>query len=133
MDSYKLIVFVLLLLSVATFMNTKSVERQLVNIKTCSGYENCNKVLGVALEEKSNQIAVVDIMENTPAEHAGILEDDIIVAINGEKVRSIDDVKRSINSVEGGESINIEISRKNQKTNLVVTLNPKSVAKSRKI
>lgn len=126
-DSFKLVMLVLIVLSIATFFNTKSMQKQLEDIKVVSEYEDCNKLLGMALEENGSNIEIVDVVSNTPAERAGILNEDVLISIDGKKISSCEAVREYIKSVRTGEKVTMEIQRKDSKDHLLMIINPQSL------
>jgi len=48
--------------------------------------------LGVRLERKNAGVTIIEVMENTNAERAGILKGDLILSIDGEKISRVEEV-----------------------------------------
>ena len=48
--------------------------------------------LGVRLEGKNAGVTIIEVMENTNAERAGILKGDLILSIDGEKISRVEEV-----------------------------------------
>ena len=72
---------------------------------------------------KERRGAVVEeVIEGSPAEEAGILEDDVIISISDRKVRDADDVVRLIEKNEPGDEVNVKIVRKDEHKDIKVTL-----------
>ena len=67
-------------------------------------------------------VTVLDIIEDSGAEAAGLLKDDIITAVNGEDVASIHDVLDVLKPYSGGETIVVEYLRDNQPAQVNATL-----------
>ncbi|MBI5092351.1 MAG: Do family serine endopeptidase [Candidatus Hydrogenedentes bacterium] len=57
---------------------------------------------------------VVSVVENTPAQKAGILYDDIIRKVNGEPIKGPDELVRRISEVQPGATAKLEVWRKGQ-------------------
>lgn len=65
---------------------------------------------------------VTSIIEDSPAAKAGIQENDIITAVNGNSVSSGEDLSTMINGFEIGETITITVNRGNKDVDIQVTL-----------
>jgi len=63
-------------------------------------------------EERGVEVTMVD--QDAPAGKAGLKEHDVILSINGEKVESVEQLRRMIREVPPGRVINIGISRNGQ-------------------
>jgi len=58
-------------------------------------------------------IAVINVMPGSPAENAGITQGDIIVSIDGISVDTVDGFLKIVRSRNAGDSIMLEVKRKN--------------------
>lgn len=65
---------------------------------------------------------VVSVLENSPAAKAGIQENDIITAINGQAINSSTALRVEINKYKIGDEITVTIQRGNNSIDLKVTL-----------
>jgi serine protease Do len=65
---------------------------------------------------------VVSVIEGSPAEIAGIRENDVIVAINGESISSSTMLRVKINTFKIGDVITVTVQRGNEQIDLQVTL-----------
>src|SRR5690606_25571964 len=72
--------------------------------------------------ESKQGVTVLDIIDNSGAQEAGLLKDDILTAIEGQDVASIQDVLDVLKPYEGGESVTIEYLRNNQPAQVMATL-----------
>lgn len=63
------------------------------------------KGLGIEVEKRQDHVVIVSALPNSPAQAAGLLGGDILVAINNVAVidKSLEDVSKLINSRESGE------------------------------
>jgi hypothetical protein len=69
--------------------------------------------LGVVFDAgNQNAAVVVAISQGSPAEQAGLQRGDIIVALNGQEIRSYNDAIGVINSMRPGDRLGIEYSRR---------------------
>ena len=66
-----------------------------------------------------------EVVEESPAEKAGLREDDIIIAINGDKIRDDDDLLDFIEASQPDSNITITVMRGEEKKDLVVKLDSK--------
>jgi len=67
--------------------------------------------LQVQETEDSKGVKVLDVDEDEPAGKAGIEEDDIITAINGKAVTSLENIKEVMKDVKDGDTIKLDILR----------------------
>ena len=77
-------------------------------------FANDNKPkLGLQLQETedSNGLKVLDVDDESPAQRAGIKEDDIILQANGKNLTSVDELKALLNNTTGGSNINLQYKR----------------------
>lgn len=65
---------------------------------------------------------ITEVQPGTAADHAGLQVGDVITRIDGERVRSQDDVLRIIRSHDAGDEITIEIERRGRKTEIAAEL-----------
>jgi hypothetical protein len=74
---------------------------------------NAGAFLGVVFDAGNPDAAVVvAVSPGSPAEQAGLQRGDIIVALNGQEVRSYRDAISMINSMQPGDRLGIEFSRR---------------------
>lgn len=72
---------------------------------------------------KSDYGAIVDeIIENSPAEKAGVKEDDIIVAFNDNKVRDDDDLTDLVHDSKPGDTVTLTLIRDGKEQKIQVEL-----------
>lgn len=64
--------------------------------------------------EDSKGVKVLDVDDATPADKAGLKEDDIITSVNGKTVTSVDELKTAIKDVKDGDSVKITYLRNGQ-------------------
>lgn len=78
--------------------------------------------------EKKKHLAVHDgayvteVIEDSPAEKAGIQEGDVIVKFNGKDIDDSDDLIRAVRKTKPKTDVEIEFYRKSDKKSLIVTL-----------
>jgi len=90
--------------------------------------------LGVSTQDMTHRLArsmkvttetgalVNNVVEDSPAEKAGIKEEDIIVEFNAKKIDDADDLIRAVRETKPGTSANIVVMRENEKKTLSATL-----------
>ena len=71
--------------------------------------------IGVSIYDNAGKITIFNIIEDTPAQEAGLMPDDIIIKVNGQDCsgKKIDDVATLIRG-EQGSTVELEIRRKNE-------------------
>lgn len=81
----------------------------------------------------SNGMLVNQVIENSPAEKAGILAGDVILEVNGKKMLASSDMSLTIGNAIPGETMNMKILRDNKTLDIKVTIgtrdNSKKIAK----
>ena len=65
---------------------------------------------------------VVSVFEGCAAEKAGIMENDIIISIDGKDINSSSSLRATINSYKIGDVITVTVMRGNETINLQVEL-----------
>jgi C-terminal processing protease CtpA/Prc len=67
---------------------------------------------GAEFDRQVRDMAViVSVDQGSPAARAGLQRNDVIIAINGDRVRSADDALQMIESMKGGDRLDIEFTR----------------------
>ncbi|MGI0490612.1 HhoA/HhoB/HtrA family serine endopeptidase [Alkalinema pantanalense CENA528] len=74
----------------------------------------------VFLVPEVNGVIVVKVMPGTPAAKAGIRRGDVITAIDGQPVRSAENLQEMVENSRLGQSLKVEIQRGNQTQQLTV-------------
>jgi hypothetical protein len=75
----------------------------------------------LGLDDKEG-IFIDTVIDGLPAAKAGLRPNDLIVAINGEKDPSQEDLRKTLREKKPGETINLKIHRKGESKDLTVTL-----------
>jgi len=90
--------------------------------------------LGVSVEDMSDRLArrmnvktekgalVNSVSDESPAEKAGIKEDDIIVSFNGKTIDDASDLTRAVGKAEPGKSVECVVMRRNDRKSMQVTV-----------
>ncbi len=69
--------------------------------------------LGIRMQDTEDDkgVKVLDVNNETPAGKAGLKEDDLITAINGKAVNSVEDVRMALKDLKDGDILKITYSR----------------------
>lgn len=78
--------------------------------------------LGVRLAESDDGALVTAVVAGSPAEAAGILEEDVITAVNDEAAATAADVAAAIGALHAGDSVTLTVSRAGDSLDVTVTL-----------
>lgn len=84
------------------------------------------------LDAKSRRgVVITDVIEDSPADEAGLKQDDIIVRFDRKRIRSEDDLIKKVRNCEPGKKVKLEIERlgKNQTLALRVGEMPRRYAR----
>jgi serine protease Do len=63
--------------------------------------------------EDDKGVKVLDVNDDSPADKAGLKNDDIITAVNGKSITSVTDIKNLLTDVKKGDTIKLSILRNN--------------------
>ena len=72
--------------------------------------------------EVKNGVLIEDVIDEAPAEKAGLKAGDIITKINDRKITDYDDLIRTLNYYNAGEKVTVNFSRKGSAKSVEVTL-----------
>jgi len=70
---------------------------------------------------------VNEVVEDSPADEAGIKEDDVIIAINGSKVTDSDELTDEVHEMEPGDEIVVTIMRDDNEKEITLALSSRSL------
>ena len=90
---------------------------------TIPGFENKPK-LGISIEdlETADGVKITNVAENSPAAKSGLLENDIIVQVNDQKIKEVDALKPIIKDAKEGTSFTFQVKRNKELKTIVVKL-----------
>ena len=90
---------------------------------TIPGFENKPK-LGISIEdlETADGVKITNVAENSPAAKSGLLENDIIVQVNDQKIKEVDALKPLIKDAKEGTSFTFQVKRNKELKTIVVKL-----------
>ena len=103
-----------------------TLQLKIALVKTNSKTGDFLRMLGIAPAAK---IDVASVMENSPAQKAGILPNDEIVSINGQNVYSVADFSDKLNTLKKGEKAKVGIIR--NKSEIFADLVPEKIRRTK--
>lgn len=78
--------------------------------------------MGAQIETTDSGARVLDMLKDSPADHAKLQKGDIITKINGARTRSMDGMLSLLNHFEPGDEVQLTITRGEQEKTLKMTL-----------
>jgi membrane-associated protease RseP (regulator of RpoE activity) len=90
--------------------------------------------LGVSIQDMTPSLAssmgietdegalVNEVIEDSPAASAGVLDEDVIVEFNGRNIYDADDLMRAVRKTKSGKEVDVVVMRKGDKKSLRVTV-----------
>lgn len=86
--------------------------------------------LGIAAEDRAdgNGVTVLEVKPGSPAEKAGLRENDVVVQLNGEKTGSVEELQSLLRELKPNEKTKLEYERSGKKMSTEVLL-PKPLRK----
>jgi S1-C subfamily serine protease len=80
--------------------------------------------VGLVLVEEPNGggVRITQVISGSPADNAGLKKDDVITAVDGSSVKSVDDVQNALKNKNPGDKVTFSVSRGGQEEEVVVTL-----------
>jgi serine protease Do len=90
---------------------------------TIPGFENKPR-LGISIEdlETGEGVNITGVSENSPAAKSGLLENDIIVQVNDQKIKDVDALKPLIKEAKEGTNFTFQVKRNKELKTIVVKL-----------
>ena len=136
-----LAVFVAVLLSLTAFAFAEQKTKTIViEDKKISKIEEKGAFLGIYMEDldkkmikeidypKSTGVLITGIVDDSPAEEAGLKEDDVIYTIAGRKVSDSKELSKLIGSKEPGDEVKVVVYRDGKKKTFDLALGEKKTA-----
>lgn len=77
--------------------------------------------VGVTLGTADQGVRVASVVAGSPAEKAGLKQGDVIVRVDGNRVRQPSDVVRALSDVKAGEQVTLTVLRNGQELDVAVT------------
>ena len=82
--------------------------------------------LGIMMEEhEDDKVLITEVIEDSPAKGVGLLEDDILISIDGEEMNSTTEVVKKVTSYEPGTKVKVAVERDGKKKTFNVELGEK--------
>jgi len=90
---------------------------------TIPGFENKPK-LGISIEdlETGDGVKITNVAENSAAAKSGLLENDIIVQVNDQKIKEVDALKPLLKDAKEGTSFTFQVKRNKELKTILVKL-----------
>ncbi len=90
---------------------------------TIPSFENKPR-LGISIEdtETADGVKITNVAENSPAAKSGLLENDIIVQVNDQKIKEVDALKPIIKDAKEGTSFTFQVKRNKELKTILVKL-----------
>ncbi len=85
-------------------------------------YQVSQKKIDVLGLTNNYGVVIDDVVKDGPADEAGIIKDDIILTIAGEKVRTVDQIRKMLMQHKAGSKIKVEYYRNGQTKNVHLVL-----------
>lgn len=70
--------------------------------------------------EEGKGVKVLSTGENTPADKAGLKKEDIVTAVNGKKIQSVDELREQLKEVKEGDTVTLDFLRGNESKSVQV-------------
>ncbi len=122
------ILFVPMLLGSTSCSARERPQGRVLAVSARSGWlgvraEDMSRSLAQSMNVKTETGAYVrEVMEGTPAENAGVKDDDIVVEFNGQTINDADDLVDAVRKTSPGTSVSIVVMRNDEKKTLQVTV-----------
>lgn len=116
---FLLIVTVLVSLVVGTAFTKSKSNKGWLGITTQSVDNDLSEAFDLGIDYG----ALINVVyEDSPAEKAKLLEEDVIISLNGEKIIDVDDLLDLLEETKAGEEVEIVVIRDGEKKNITVTV-----------
>jgi serine protease Do len=103
-------------------VRTFPVNEELLTAKELRNLNNLEELLNhLGLKEPKGAV-VVEVVEDTPADKAGIKLLDVITSFNGEEIRNPTDLSFKAAKAKPGQQATVDLMRKGKKMTLTVTV-----------
>lgn len=88
--------------------------------------QTVDKELAKTFDLDANYGAIVnEVVDDSPADRAGLRKDDIIIAVNGTKIDDADELTEQIQSATPGDKVVLTVNRDGREMDLKTTLEPR--------
>jgi len=107
-----------------SLLSGSKIEKAFMGVSMTDATEEV--VLSQGLPAETVGALIAGVVEDGPAEKAGILSQDVIVAIDNSRIKSASDLQNAIQSRKAGDKIAVSLLRQGQEINLSLQLQAKS-------
>lgn len=83
----------------------------LLFLPTAEGRDNVALLGVVALERKDGQVVAAHVLKKSPAVKAGVKKGDLLLALNGRRLRKAPDVDAILDGLEAGTDVTVTVRR----------------------
>ena len=129
MDNFRFVILSLLIICLLGFADTNYVNKKVAEHKLIKHYSNKTKIIGFGIEESGNYIKVKEVIENTPAERAGILTKDVIVSLNYRDISSAEKFLETLSYASDNQKLILGVLRAGENHILYISLCPECLPK----
>lgn len=85
--------------------------------------QDMTRRLAKSMDVKTAEGALVnEVMDNSPAEDAGLKEEDIIVEVDGKKIGDSDELREVVRKIVPGTKVDVVVMRKDERKTLAATI-----------
>ncbi|TVQ58823.1 MAG: PDZ domain-containing protein [Phycisphaerales bacterium] len=106
---------------VAQLIDEGRVTRGFIGVRISDLTPDAASLLGLS-DRTLRGALVVDVEPGSPAESAGVLQNDVIVAVGGEKVRDVGELRLALARIRPGEQALLEVVREGERVGLEVVV-----------
>jgi len=79
-------------------------------------------ILGIQAEPVEGGVRIIGLMKDFPAEKSGLKKDDLVTAVNGKKVKDVDELRSLLAETGEGSKVKVEYKRGDKVSEVSVTL-----------
>jgi serine protease Do len=87
-----------------------------------SGRRKPQAILGIAFDPEAEDLKIVEVTKEGPAEAAGLLVDDVLLTIDGTKLKARPDLMAYLGKKKPGETVKVEVQRGDEKKTVSIKL-----------
>ncbi|SHH33418.1 S41 family peptidase [Tepidibacter thalassicus] len=79
--------------------------------------------IGALLGVRDGKVKIIELLDNSPAKKAGLMPEDIIIAVDNKEIGKIKDIKSLINMIKGdkGTKVTLTVERDRNKFDVTIT------------
>ena len=129
MDNFKTILVLLVLICTVGILDTTCLGQKVTEYKILKLYKNKTRIIGFGLEQNGNYLKVKDVIDNTPAQRAGVMDRDIIVSLNYIKVSNLRRFMEVFTNLDSNDKLILGVLRPGQNHILYIGLKPQFIPK----